>query len=353
MSSLFSIIGIPLGYILYFCYQIVSNYGLALILFTLITRLILLPLSVKQQKSMVKMAIFRPKMEEIQKKYGKNQQKLTEEMQKLYQKEGYSPMAGCLPSLIQFPILFGLIDVIYRPLYHVLRLSDEVINEALAIASQVLGRNIDGMTGQLSVVQAVHQSPDQFMVLGQDVVDKLSSLDMSFFGINLGATPAITALNLLWLIPILTGVINILYAIIMNRLNSQTVGDGAGTGATRMVMYTMPIISLIFTFQVPAGVGLYWAVSTLIMLIQQLILNKIYNPQEQIAKAKAEAEARREKERQEKREAKKRLKEGDPEALAKAMKQKEIDRARLAEARRQDAIKYGEEYIEVTDDDLK
>ena len=81
MSSLFSIIGIPLGYILYFCYQIVSNYGLALILFTLITRLILLPLSVKQQKSMVKMAIFRPKMEEIQKKYGKNQQKLTEEMQ--------------------------------------------------------------------------------------------------------------------------------------------------------------------------------------------------------------------------------------------------------------------------------
>ena len=133
------ILGIPLGWILHFCYSLVQNYGLALVMFTVLARVILLPLSIKQQKGMVKMAMFRPKMEEIQKKYAKNPQKMNEELTNLYAREGYNPMSGCLPTLIQFPILFGLIDVIYNPLTHLLRMDAATISNAVSIAQSVLG----------------------------------------------------------------------------------------------------------------------------------------------------------------------------------------------------------------------
>ena len=131
------ILGIPLGWILHFCYSLVQNYGLALVMFTVLARLILLPLSIKQQKGMVKMAMFRPKMEEIQKIYAKNPQKMNEELTNLYAREGYNPMSGCLPTLIQFPILFGLIDVIYNPLTHLLRMDAATIGNAVTIAQSV------------------------------------------------------------------------------------------------------------------------------------------------------------------------------------------------------------------------
>ena len=116
MNLISTIIGTPLGWVMWLCYTVVRNYGVALILFTLITRLLMFPLSVKQQKSSVKMAAFGPKMRARQTKYANNKEKLSEEMTKLYQEEGYNPMSSCLPLLIQLPILYGLIDVIYNPL---------------------------------------------------------------------------------------------------------------------------------------------------------------------------------------------------------------------------------------------
>ena len=123
MEFINSIFGYPLGWLMWLCYKIVSNYGIALIIFTLLTKLILFPLAIKQQKSSLRMARMQPKLEELQKKYGKNKEKYNEEMLKLYDEEKYNPMSGCLPMLIQFPILFGLIDVIYKPMTHIRRMS--------------------------------------------------------------------------------------------------------------------------------------------------------------------------------------------------------------------------------------
>ena len=125
MQFIYSIFGYPLGWIMWLCYKILPSYALALILFTLLTRLILLPFSIKQQKSTVRMKLIQPKIIEIQTKYANNREKMQQELESLYARENYNPMSGCTPMLIQFPILFGLIDVIYKPLTHIARLSAE------------------------------------------------------------------------------------------------------------------------------------------------------------------------------------------------------------------------------------
>ena len=304
------ILGIPLGWILHFCYSLVQNYGLALVMFTVLARLILLPLSIKQQKGMVKMAMFRPKMEEIQKKYAKNPQKMNEELTNLYAREGYNPMSGCLPTLIQFPILFGL---------------------------------------------------------------------------DLGTTPNF-ALNMFLLIPILSGLTSFLMSWLSMKNNAMP-NEGSTAAMNRSMMIMMPLMSVWISFQVPAGVGIYWVLSNALALIQMYVLGKLYNPREMAAKAKAELEAQREAERQEKIEARKAAKEKqaeknrkaaeaakagkkrnapveveeetlidlveNDEVDEKALSQKEINRMKLAAARRRDAERYGEEYVEVSDEDLE
>ena len=144
---MFKFIEIPLGGILYFCYMFFKNYGLALILFTLIIKILLLPLAVKQQKNTAHMASVSPKLEKIKKKYGNDKQKYQEEQMKIYSEEGVNPMASCLPLLIQMPILFGLIYVVYAPLTYILRFSESTINAA----KQVLFDNPDFVITSYSI----------------------------------------------------------------------------------------------------------------------------------------------------------------------------------------------------------
>ena len=122
------LITIPLGYILGFIYEFVNSYGWALILFTLAVKLLLLPLSLKQQRSTTKMQLVQPKLMELQKKYENDKNKLSEETMKLYKEYNISPMGGCLPMLIQLPILFGLYRVIYQPVTYMLHYSADEVN---------------------------------------------------------------------------------------------------------------------------------------------------------------------------------------------------------------------------------
>jgi YidC/Oxa1 family membrane protein insertase len=349
-----SILGTPLGYVMWALYQLVPNYAVALLLFTLITRLILLPLAIKQQKSMAKMAVFQPKMQELQKKYANNKEKLQEEMMKLYSEEGYNPMSGCLPLVIQLPILMGLIDVIYKPLKHILHMSDEVINAAVQIATDMGVTN--SYAPQLAVMRAFGQDSQAFESLGSDFVNALSNFDLNFLGIfNLADTPTL-GFNVMVILPIVSGLSALLMSLISMRQSAATNPNAAGNGATKTMMLIMPLMSLAIAFSVPAGVVLYWIYSNLIAIVQSLLLYKFYNPQKMAEKIRVEMEEKKEKQRQEKIEAKKQLRENpkettvDPET---ALSEKEKRRQKLAAARRRDAEKYGEEYKEVTDEDLK
>lgn len=367
MGAINAIIGYPLGWIMWFCYLVIRNYGFALILFTILTKLMTFPLMLKQQKSSVKMAMIKPKLDAIQAKYANNKEKLQEEMMKLYQEEGYNPMSGCLPLLIQFPILFGLIDVIYKPLTHIIRAPSDAIEKGIEVAKG-LGMTVNLSMPQISVIQAIKSDAADFIpIFGQDIVNKISTFNLSFLGLDLAETPTF-ALAPLIIIPILSGVTSFLLAIQSSKQQAMTAPEGAaGGGMMKGMMYVMPVFSLMFTFQVPAGVGLYWIISNVYAYIQTIVLNRKFNPQETAERVRRQQEELAEKERQEKLEARKKAKEEvkdkslkdikelaevDPSTLKKALSAKEINRIKLAQARKRDAEKYGEEYVEVTDEDL-
>ena len=254
---------------MYGLYHLVSNYGVALVLFTLIVKLLLFPLGLKQQKSTVKMQIIQPKIQEIQAKYKNNQAKMNEELQALYAKENYNPMSGCGTLLIQFPVIFGLLDVVYKPLTHLLRFSKETIT-ALTEVAGTLGIATTGYAPQINIYQSVMQNPAAYSSVGADVIAKIQSLDMGFLGMDLSGTPNLPwqgGWNWLVIIPLLSGLTALLSSIISMK-NSPNMGQAGAS--MKMMMYIMPLISIWFTFMVPIGVGIYWTLSNVFGCVQSV-----------------------------------------------------------------------------------
>ena len=138
MSHLFSIIAIPFGYMMKVCYMLLKNYGFALILFTFITKVLMFPFSVSQQKQTAKTAKLQPKLEKLKKKYGNNREKLNEEMTKLYAEEGVSMSGGCLPLLLNFVLLFAMIEIIYAPLTYITDAPKADVQKANTLVSNVM-----------------------------------------------------------------------------------------------------------------------------------------------------------------------------------------------------------------------
>lgn len=369
MDFIYRLIGTPLGWVMWLCYQIVSNYGLALLIFTLIVRGAMIPLSLKQQKSSVKMQLIQPKMMELQKKYSNNREKLAEEMNKLYKEENYNPTSGCLPMLIPLLVMFGLIDVVYRPLKHILHLSNDIILKVEETALSLgLVPTINGLnSAQIRAVQSMREDPAPWLQGGvpQEVIDQVCTLNLDFFGMNLGLTPSTSMItdiftgagfNMLLLIPVFSGITALIMSLISLRTSASQMQGNQMAASMKGMMLVMPVFSLFIAFSVPAGVGLYWAYSNIFGICQMLLLFKFYNPREMAEKARKEQQEREERERRERIEAKKLARQQAKESGElgeKALTQKEINRRKLAEARKRDAEKYGEEYVEVTDDDLK
>ncbi|MDL2232545.1 membrane protein insertase YidC [Ruminococcaceae bacterium OttesenSCG-928-L11] len=366
MNAFNQILGYPLGWVMWALYGIIRNYGVALLVFTLLIKACLLPLTLKQQKSSAKMMMIQPLINDVQNRYKNDKEKLNEELMKLYQKEGYNPMSGCLPLLIQMPVLFGLIDVIYKPLYHILRLPKETIAVGKEILAGISTTPVADHIAELSIIRSVKQDPTPFMALGQDIIDKIQALNLNLFGMDLTMQPSMsmfgeifTNFNPVILIPILSGVSALASSLQSMRQQSVQATEGSPNNSSmKGMMLMMPIFSTWIAFSVPAGVGLYWFYSNITGIVERLIVNRIYNPKEIAKKAKLEHAERLEKERLERIEAKKQLKEAvkkgeiSPEALPKNLPAKEVNRKKLAEARKRDAEKYGEEYVEVTDEDL-
>lgn len=368
MGFISEIFGIPLGWVMWLCHKIVNNYGIALFLFTLLARAAMLPLTFKQQKSSAKMALIQPQMQELQKKYANNRDKLNEEMTKLYQKEKYNPASGCLPMLIQFPVLFGVIDVIYKPLQHILHIPKDVIASITAI-TQAADASIKSNFVQVGAIELVKSSTHLFSDINQEYIRMITDLDMNFFGLNLGQPPTWDMIknifqdgfNPLLLIPLLSGLSALAMSLISMRSSAANTEGAAGMGAMKSMFLIMPIFSFTIPFGMPAGVGLYWTYSNIVGIGQSLLMNRFYNPKKLAEQAKQEKEEREERERQERIEAKKLAKEqqklarerGEEVVDEKALSQKELNRRKLAEARRRDAERYGEEYVEVTDDDIR
>jgi len=140
---MFKVIAIPFGYVMKFCYMLLKNYGLALVLFTFLTKLLMFPLSIKQQKQSAKTAKMQPKLEKLKKKYGNNKEKLNEEMTRLYAEEGVSMTGGCLPLLLNFVLLFAMIEIIYAPITYITDAPEADVEEAKTSVSTVMNLSLE------------------------------------------------------------------------------------------------------------------------------------------------------------------------------------------------------------------
>ncbi len=264
-----------------------GNYGLAIVIFTILTKLLLMPLTVKQQKSMKKTQAMQKEMEEIQRLFKGNQERIAEETQKLYSKYGVSPMAGCLPMLIQLPLIMVLYEIVRKPITYILQKPDSLIAEA----GKLLDISSENYYMELEILRDFSKNPSLI-----EQVDGFAQSDMinfNFLGINLGMVPTFdfnqigsdlsTYLPLL-LIPILAAATTFIQSKIMTKLNSnnQSGGEGAAQAQamTRSMSFIMPIMILFMAFSVPASLGLYWIIGNLFQIAQQYILHFILNKKE-------------------------------------------------------------------------
>lgn len=273
------VICVPLGYLLSFCYTIGRDYGVAIILFTLITRIFLFPLAIKQQKSSSEMLRMKPKLDKIQKMYAKDKTKLNEETMKLYQEEGYNPAGGCLPLLIQLPILWGLFTVVYNPLTYIARISSVQITKAFDVLKQFMTQKeiMDTAKREIHISEMIPKHQDLVSFLPQSALH----LKLDFFGFDLGGVPDIKQISWLLLIPIFCYITSFGSSFLSMKLNpmQQATGSNQSTKSMNFSMIVfMPLMSTWFCFSVPAGVGFYWIITNLFMILQVIILNKFYNP---------------------------------------------------------------------------
>ena len=325
-STLGYIICIPFAWLVRLLYNLTGSYGMAIILFTVVLKLILLPFQLKSKKSMMRMNRMNGKIQEIQKKYANNQVKMQEEMQKLYQEEGVSPMSGCLWSFLPLPILLALYSIMRQPITHLMMLSNDVVQELVAkitamgvdMSGIVMMKNgaavvKDGVTqlqpyGQINLVKAVTEHYPQAAA----GIDGWIDLDFNFIGLDLAATPSsvLKTVSFQWaiigliLIPILAGLFQLLMSIYTMKSQSQ---DGAAAGSMKGMMYMMPLMSVYIGFIMPAALGIYWIAQSVFSLIQEVIMTKFFNKKlEEEENARYEA---RQADRQRRQEEAKRLQE--------------------------------------------
>ena len=297
---------IPFAALLRLFYNLTGSYGVAIILFTIVIKLIMLPFQMKSKKSMVRMTRMNGRIQEIQKKYANNQAKMNEEIQKLYTEEGINPMGGCLWSFLPLPILMALYSIIRQPITHFMMLSQDTVQKLVSAVSAagadmtaILQHAKDGSVvmkdgiaqlmpyGQINLAKLASSMPEI-----TDGIEGWINVNYNFLGMdltvnpwdalkNFASTPA--AIGLI-LIPILAGGSQLLFSIMSMK---QQKGDAANNASMKGMMYTMPLMSVYISFIMPAALGVYWIAQSAISLVQEPLMNKFYNQ-----KIEAEEEAR-------------------------------------------------------------
>lgn len=279
----------PLGMFLKFIYDTIAfqNYGLAIIVFTIIVRAALLPLTLKQYKSTSKMQEIQPLINDVQKRYKDDKEKLNQELMKLYKEHNYNPMGGCFPMLLQMPIILSLYWVIVQPLKFMLG-KDELtqIPKLVEVASQALGRTVQQMGSQkeLLTMNYFNENPDALSKV-TGLLNKSELIDFNnFLGLHLGeiatykpeqlfGPDAGIYIPLLILVILATVTTFFSTKLSMPKTKPDAQKGGAAGCSNNSMMYMGPAMTLIFAFQMPAGVILYWMIGYVVGIFQQLYIN--------------------------------------------------------------------------------
>ena len=271
ISSLF-------GYLLNALYSVFNNYGIAIIIFSIILRIILIPITIKQQKSLKKSAELQEEMKEIQRKYKNNPEKLNQETIDLYKREKLSPFAGCFSSIIQIVIILSVFWLVSQPLTYMKKLDANVINDYKTQLQQ------GGEQSTYTEIAIINK-------FGQE--DERVSLNMDFLGLDLSKVPSSNLGDWkVYIIPALYVISSVLSIKINNVMNSKkkndkkAITDGSNTNIqnepseleameamNKNMMYMMPLMSVFIAFIAPLGLALYWFISNVLVIIEKLIID--------------------------------------------------------------------------------
>ncbi len=277
MDTLMYYICYPLGYVMKWCWELLGNYGLAIILFTLCTKIILLPISVWVHKNSIKMVTIQPDINFIKAKYYGDRDRIAEEETALYKKIGYSPFASVVPLLLQLLLLSAVVYIVKQPLTSILHISGETV-EALA---KGFGLEEGDQLGIIRMIQS-GAVPDASL---SAVAMQIKGFDLSFAGFSLGAEPY-KVWGIYTLVPVVAGASSLLLCWVQNAINVLQAEQ------SKLNKYGMTVlsvgISLSLGFFVYSGVALYWVASNLFAIAQQLALNAAINPKKYVDYGKLE-----------------------------------------------------------------
>ncbi|MDO5602401.1 MAG: YidC/Oxa1 family membrane protein insertase [Oscillospiraceae bacterium] len=330
------LIGVPMQFI---C-QLFQNYGIALFFFTLLTKFILMPLSIKQQKSMARMSAYQPLIQDIQKKWANDKNRQQQEMMKLYEDYNISPTMGCLPLLIQFPILMALYTVIRQPLKFILQMDATLYTNLTTAAAKLPAMESLVKSGYAdSAVLRAFREGDQSiigLITDPDTYHKIDTFSQQFnvFGINLTDVPQL-ALEWAILIPILSGVTMVLSSWIQQKASGQKM-----QGSMKIMNIVMSGMFVWMGFTVPTGLSLYWIYSNVLGLCVSLLLKRFYDPEKMKQQLMDEIEAKKKAKK-----AKKKIvmKDASGNVVQQDLSEAELARIRLEKARKLAEERYQEE----------
>lgn len=280
------------GYILNYIYQFVQNYGVSIILFSILLKLILLPLSIKQQKTMKKTAKIQVKVKELQEKYKNDQMKMNQEMMDLYKKENMSPFSGCLTSIIQIVLLFAMFGLVRNPLTYMKKIDTTTIENYKNEIRQEVGENsISTNYPEISIVKYVNENKEK---------NDAAYINMNFLGLDLSSVPQENIKDpKVYIIPILY----VLTSMISMKISTNTTQKNnkdkkilekenkevkkeqeeldMAEQMTKNMSWFMPIMAVSISIIAPLGLALYWLVNNILMIFERLILNKILDSKEE------------------------------------------------------------------------
>lgn len=280
---MFSFFASLFGYILNAIYGVVNNYGIAIIIFTVILKTVMLPISIKQQKTMKKSAKIQVKAKEIQEKYSNDQVRQSQELMDLYKKENMSPFSGCLSSIVQMIIILSVFYLVSSPLTYMKHLDSNLIND---YATKVQEQSEDQVRyKEIAIIKAFSST------------DENVNINMNFLGLDLSDVPSQNYTNWkVFVIPVLyvfTSIISTKITTSMNKKNDNKEENTkeskkdendemeAINDMNKQMMIMMPIMAVSIALIAPLGLALYWLVSNILMIVERIVLNKFFKENEE------------------------------------------------------------------------
>ena len=282
MVAVISVVIQPLGYLMNVFYTLSDSYGVALILFTLCSKIILLPVSLVAYRNSIRLAMIKPRLDDLKRYYSGDKDRIAEEQLALYKAEKYNPLVDIVPLFIQLFFVIGLIQVIYNPMKYLLQIPSDDIRQIISIISQIADLDISGPYTQLRVIEIIQNTAPDSVISGVSAewINAIQRFNIHFLGINLYTIPSILLLSSQWSVPVFSGLSSVLLCAVQSRIHVLQRQQSVITQWASGSFFTA--FACVFTFIVPAGIGMYWGLGNLLSIPILALSNTICKTNEYI-----------------------------------------------------------------------